>query len=243
MPSLEEKIADWRRQMAAGGIKTPAVLDELEGHLREDVARQVRSGLAEERAFELAAQRMGKCDLLKAEFAKLGAMKEGRAGKVIAIACCLFAALYSMLLAPHLFTIRELSLAQRTLGLSAVALTFFSLVSWRFSYRYLPIIRSRRARTMAVMACGLAGVAWLLIFANLLPNVIVPHAMHEGTSAESIRGSVLIGLRQATPDGFTAVFTIGISLLWAMTLAAMLGAVAYGLEAAVKRGTKENVYV
>lgn len=243
MRNLNDEIAAWRTRMAAGGIKSSVVLDELESHLREDVERQVRAGRSEEDAFAAAAQRIGQSDLLKAEFAKIGGLKESRAGKLIAIGCCGFAALYSMVLAPGLFTIHELSPVQRIQGLSAVTLTFFSIVSWRFSYRFLPIIRSRRARTIAVIGCGLAGLVWLLIFANLLPNVIVPHAMHDGASTESIRGSVLIGLQHATDGGFAAVFRIGLSLLWAMTLAAILGAVAYGLEEAAKRQTKENAYV
>jgi hypothetical protein len=243
MRKLEEKIAAWRTRMAGGGIKSPAVLDELESHLREDVERHARAGRSEEDAFAAAVQRIGESDLLKAEFAKIAESKEVRSGKLIAMACCGFAALYSMVLAPGLFTIQELSPAQRALGISAVALTLLSIVSWRFSYKFLPIIRNRRARTIAVMACGLAGLVWLLIFANLLPNVIVPHAMRNGASAENIRGSVLIGLQHATDEGFAAIFRIGLSLLWAMTLAAVLGGIAYGLEEAAKRRAKENAYV
>ncbi len=227
--------------MAADGIKTPAVLDELEAHLREDVERQMQAGMSETAAFELAAQRIGRSDLLKAEFAKI----EGRMrmGKIIGIACCVFAGLYSLVLAPALFTISELSPLQRTLGLSAVALTFLSVVTLRFNYKFLPAIRNRRARTALIAGCSLAGVAWLLIFSNLLPNVIVPHFMENAASAESLRGSVLIGLRQAPPEALSAVFAIGISLLWAMTLAAILGGVAYGLEEAARRGKNNQAYV
>jgi hypothetical protein len=242
MFNLDQAITEWRRQMSAG-IKSPAVLDELESHLREDMERQMRAGRSEEDAFAAAVRRIGESDLLKAEFAKVAESKELRSGKLIAVACCGFAALYSMVLAPGLFIIQELSPTQRALGLSAVALTFLSVVSLRFSYRFLPIIRNRRARTIAVMSCGLAGVVWLLIFADLLPNVIVPRAMHDGASAESIRGSVLIGLQHATNEQFAAIFRIGLSLLWAMTLAAILGAIAYGLEEAAKRHAKENAYV
>jgi hypothetical protein len=243
MRNLNDEIAEWRNRMAAGGIKSPVVLDELESHLREDVERHVRAGQSEDDAFAAAVRRIGESDLLKAEFAKIAESKGGRSGKLIAIACCGFAALYSMVLAPGLFIIRELNPAQRALGLSAVALTFLSILSLRFSYKFLPIIRNRCARTMAVTSCGLSGLAWLLIFANLLPNVIVPHAMHDGASAESIRGSVLIGLQHATDEGFAAIFQIGLSLLWAMALAAILGGVAYGLEEAAKRRAKENAYV
>jgi len=53
MFDLEEKIAEWRRQMLVAGIKTPAPLDELEGHLREEIELQInqdeRSGSVQER--------------------------------------------------------------------------------------------------------------------------------------------------------------------------------------------------
>jgi len=239
MFDLNQAISEWRKKMIAGGINPPAVLDELENHLREDVEQQVRAGASQKQAFDMAVNRIGKSDLLKAEFAKISGLKKGRLEKVIGMACCVFASLYSMVLAPHLFTIHELSPAQRILGLSAVVLTFLSLASWRFSYKFLPIIHNRHTRKMVAITCGLAGLAWLLIFANLLPNVIVPHFMENGASAESVRGGVLIGLRQATPDGFAAIFAIGASLLWAMTIAAILGGVAYGLEEAARRETKQ----
>ena len=38
MFGLEQAIADWRQQMLAAGIKTPVPLEELEIHLREDIA-------------------------------------------------------------------------------------------------------------------------------------------------------------------------------------------------------------
>jgi hypothetical protein len=45
MPNLDQRIAEWRQRMDTGGIKSPAVLDELESHLRDEVEQQMRSGL------------------------------------------------------------------------------------------------------------------------------------------------------------------------------------------------------
>jgi hypothetical protein len=70
MFKLEQAIADWRRRMEAGGIQSKGILDELEGHLRDDIEAQVRSGLDEERAFALAARRLGPANALNHEFAK-----------------------------------------------------------------------------------------------------------------------------------------------------------------------------
>jgi hypothetical protein len=72
MFNLEQSIALWRQQMLAAGIKTTESLDELENHLREDVAEQIKSGQKPERAFEMAADQIGQAALLKAEFAKVG---------------------------------------------------------------------------------------------------------------------------------------------------------------------------
>jgi hypothetical protein len=74
MFNLDEAVADWRRQMAAGGIETTEVLDELESHLRDDVEQQVRSGMSTQQAFEAAVQRIGQANAIRSEFAKAGGM-------------------------------------------------------------------------------------------------------------------------------------------------------------------------
>jgi hypothetical protein len=77
MLNLEQSIAEWRRQMLAAGVNNADVVDELENHLREDVARQVQLGESPELAFETAVQRIGHAGSLKREFAKLGGKKCG----------------------------------------------------------------------------------------------------------------------------------------------------------------------
>ena len=75
MFSLEQSISEWRGQMQAAGVRNPDIVDELESHLREDVARRVQSGESEEQAFEAAVQSVGQASLLKHEFAKLSVKK------------------------------------------------------------------------------------------------------------------------------------------------------------------------
>jgi hypothetical protein len=72
MFNLEQSIANWRRQMLAAGIKSPVPLEELESHLREEIDEQIRSGIKEERAFEMAIQHIGHAELLKKEFRTRG---------------------------------------------------------------------------------------------------------------------------------------------------------------------------
>jgi hypothetical protein len=75
MFNLHQAITEWRRQMAACGIKSSEVLDELESHLRDDIEMQMRSGLDPQPAFEAAVQRIGQTNALTAEFKKIGGRK------------------------------------------------------------------------------------------------------------------------------------------------------------------------
>ena len=57
--------------MLAAGIKSPVPMEELESHLREEVERQMRSGVEAQPAFEAAIQKIGRTDVLKSEFLKV----------------------------------------------------------------------------------------------------------------------------------------------------------------------------
>jgi hypothetical protein len=70
MFNLEERISEWRRRMLAAGINSPAPLEELEAHLRDDVEQQVSSGLCEQTAFETTVREFGRAEILKTEFAR-----------------------------------------------------------------------------------------------------------------------------------------------------------------------------
>ena len=70
MFDLEQAIADWRKQMLAAGIQAPVPLDELEIHLREEIERQMKSGLSEQKAFEISVQQIGQPKQIKSEFNK-----------------------------------------------------------------------------------------------------------------------------------------------------------------------------
>src|SRR4051812_39318173 len=75
MFNLDQAIATWRRQMAAGGVNSPEVLDELESHLRDDLERQMQSGSSEEQAFQAAVHQIGQAGVLKKEFKRAGGLK------------------------------------------------------------------------------------------------------------------------------------------------------------------------
>src|SRR5262249_25380528 len=83
MFNLNLAIAEWRRKMAAAGIGAPEALDELEGHLRDAVEGQMRSGANARQAFEMAVRHLGQPAALGYEFRKVGPLSAVREGLLI----------------------------------------------------------------------------------------------------------------------------------------------------------------
>jgi hypothetical protein len=73
MPNLEEQISAWRDRMSRARLSLDA-LDELESHLRDDIARQLHSGVDAQQAFAIAAQRIGLPLALQKEFRKVATL-------------------------------------------------------------------------------------------------------------------------------------------------------------------------
>ena len=71
MFNLDQAIAAWRRQMGAGGVRDPQVLDELESHLRAETEGLIRSGKLEAEALEIALSRLGSVAKLSNEFSRV----------------------------------------------------------------------------------------------------------------------------------------------------------------------------
>src|SRR5215213_2035995 len=70
MEGVESQIAEWRAYVA----KAPAVngrdVDELEAHLRDQIAELDAAGLTADEAFLVGVKRMGDIDTLSREFAR-----------------------------------------------------------------------------------------------------------------------------------------------------------------------------
>ena len=213
MFDLEQSIAAWRQRMLAAGIKTPVPLEELESHLREEMEQQMRSGLSAPQAFETAVRQIGPTRELKFEFKKTDHSLGTRFAELMGMACCVIAGLFSLWFLPLLFTVHEVNWVGRMLGLLAIAST---VLSWRYGYRVLPVIRHRQARTLIGFAGGVAGMVWMGIFVKL----ILPP---------------LIELVDFSPGRLL------VSFLWAWTVAAALASIAPGLEKAVSRQDQPGV--
>jgi hypothetical protein len=67
--TLEEQIAQWRAYIRRQPLHGPDV-EELEGHLRDQLAALTEAGLTGDEAFLVAVKRMGNLDALSREFAR-----------------------------------------------------------------------------------------------------------------------------------------------------------------------------
>jgi hypothetical protein len=67
---LEGQIGEWRAAVLRGRAVDYADADELEGHLREQIADLELAGLSADEAFLIAVKRLGQVDQITAEFAR-----------------------------------------------------------------------------------------------------------------------------------------------------------------------------
>jgi len=172
MFDLEQSIAEWRRQMLAAGIKTPVPLEELEIHLREDVERQMRSGLNAQQAFGIAARKIGQAPELKREFKKIGdpmdMQKIIKLAGVIFVALAIFCPLFLFL---SFFLDDRLSLTTRMLALAIYAITVAtSVLSWRYNHKFLPVIRNQPLRRAVGIVCYMGWLLWMRFVLFHLPE-------------------------------------------------------------------------
>jgi hypothetical protein len=72
MFELEKEIARWRAGLVTDSVATNESLEELESHLREEIASQLEAGTTAEKAFEIATRQLGRPEALKREFEKAG---------------------------------------------------------------------------------------------------------------------------------------------------------------------------
>jgi hypothetical protein len=169
MFDLEKSITEWRQQMLAAGIKTPVPLEELEGHLREEVERQMKSGLNNQKAFETATGRIGRMDVLKQEFQKLDqADKIQRQKQIAAIIFAVILGFYSLAVAGILLK-NNLTLDERLSGFASIAtgllLVYFI---WQLAPRFFPVFTNRVIRSAIGFWGGISGMIWFSAFAYFI---------------------------------------------------------------------------
>jgi hypothetical protein len=67
---VEEQLAEWRRFVTNGAVLDSGEVEELEGHLRDQIDELRTAGLAADEAFLVAVKRMGSVDALSREYAR-----------------------------------------------------------------------------------------------------------------------------------------------------------------------------
>ena len=171
MFNLEQSISAWRSQMLAAGIQSPVPLDELESHLRDDIARRMQNGAEPQTAFEAATQEIGGPVMLKKEFAKL--QPTGR--KLFPLFLPLFASVFSFCIACSV-VFRSGNFAEMTPGQrlsSFAALASLLLLSWGgwFGYRAFSFLPTKKARGFLIgSASCLLTLWWTTFFFIVLPR-------------------------------------------------------------------------
>jgi hypothetical protein len=174
MFDLKQSMTDWRRQMLAAGIKTPAPLEELESHLHEEIERLVKSGLDEQGAFNAAVQKIGPTPAIRNEFEKVEeerarARRQGRNWRMFEIVFLATALLYPFFVGGSAFSLKngsfsEMTSSQQMSSLAAAAA--FSLLAWgmRLSGGRFPVIHTSRIRDVILLPVAL----WLVAFASII---------------------------------------------------------------------------
>jgi len=187
---LESSIANWRQQMLAAGI-TPASLNELEIHLREDIQQQMKSGLGATQAFATAADRMGQPDILNHEFQK---MENSSAKKMGIVALLVGTAIIFRVLIRH----HELGPAWKfdQLGwlLFSAIIIFFGAVG---AGGYFTLGATREARAWKLVGITYSLVAMWVSLWPVLPFLFMPK----------------FGLAFSLTDRLLTFAAVGVSLL------------------------------
>jgi hypothetical protein len=180
MFDLEQSISEWRKQMLAVGIKTPAPLEELEIHLRETIEQQTKSGLDEPAAFAAAVQKIGKANMLKNEFKKIDAINKTHQWKFLEGFFAVVTFLCPLLVGWQIFFSTDENLSSLTAGqkifCTAAAIAFSLLAcAVRWGGEKFPAIQTSRIRDFIFVPVML----WLVTLAY----VVMPH----GNFSESQR--------------------------------------------------------
>jgi hypothetical protein len=179
MFNLEQSIAEWRRKMATAGITSPAVLDELESHLREDIEKQMRAGAAADGAFNKATQRVGAADELKLEFGKV-TRPQPRFSPTAQRVCCLAAAAFVFSVETWTLIIYEVTPATRLFGIAFVSvIAFYIGVLPDLNRKLESGVRGWALRNAIATTCSYATILWVclllldLVHVTLLPSGII----------------------------------------------------------------------
>ena len=172
MFDLDKAITEWRRQMLSAGIQAPVPLEELEIHLRDEIERQMGSGLSGQEIFNSAVQKIGRAHTIQNEFKKVEATKEARHWKLVQTMFAVITVLFSLFLCSlvifKLGSFSEATSGQKISSLAAVAA--FALLAWggRLSCGIFPVIHAKRIRDAICVSSGVLLMLWWIVFVRII---------------------------------------------------------------------------
>jgi hypothetical protein len=217
MFTVENAVNNWKLQLNQRQTMTPADIEEMETHLRDEMETLQSAGLSEEEAFLVASRRIGDCDQVAGEFAKINTtviwrnrffwMIGGILSAHILSAIAASSTQYSLVFLKY----EHLPLNWFWTGLIAPLVSALVLLGLGWGlYRLIPRSSlwrvSARAKVLLIVALGLGVVVFEKIF------MLVPLAM--------IRTSTVQDYGQYSLGSTYAMFVL--SLIWPLMLAALL---------------------
>jgi hypothetical protein len=216
MFDLEKSIADWRQQMLAAGIRTPVPLEELEIHLRDEIERQVQSGLSRQQVFGIAVKKIGQAPELKSEFKKVNALMEiQKIIKLAGVICVVVASFCPLFIFLAMLLDHRVSSLPKMLAVAVYATTLTTIVlSWRYNHKLLPVIHNQLLRRAVGLACYGGCLLWIRFGIFHFP----PGGSHPRSPLLPL---LIFGLE------------------W--TVMAILGGIGHGLEKAARKNTEQYV--
>ena len=172
MFNLEEKITDWRKQMLAVGIQAPVPLEELENHLRDELAQQMKIGLTAQTAFSIAVEKIGHGYALQNDFQKVRPSNEARNWKIFEGYFLLSTLLIPLIAGAQAFIFKSEVFSEMTVGqqssIVAAALVYSLLAgAMRFCHAKFAVLRTPELRDYILVPV----VSWVL----LAMAFIIPH--------------------------------------------------------------------
>jgi hypothetical protein len=198
MFNLESAITEWRRRMASAGVKSPALLDELESHLRDDIDQRRKNGLDLEQSFQAAVDDVGQPAFIQSEFKK---NRPDKVAKAISIAALV---MYTLACLPLFFSpILDATSSEKMSGFFAILVTGTLILAVDHTWRILPIIRAKNRRMIIGIVCAVLGaMVPMVLFNNVVPRYDLNSAQIVLITLWAliptlIGGAVLAGLNEA----------------------------------------------
>lgn len=236
---LETEIRSWRGYLQRRQAIAPADLDELEDHLRGEIAERLSSGLDDDEAFLVAIKRMGNLDAISREFAnehsdrlwkqlvlvpEPSARTDGPARRELAVVLCL-AAGAGLAAKAALVIFGEETVLARNIGL-----VVFPFIAAYFAWK-----RRLTIRAVGIVAAAFAFVAVLL---NVYPvasggSTELLAVLHAPVALWMLAGAIYAGGRWRSDARRMDFVRFTGELAIYFTLFALGGAVLIGLTAAV----------